>query len=97
MEDSKIFKLINMITGEYIISTSIYLLSLFSLSLANSLNLINIIYWIIIFSFIFDKFLLKKPKLSKKYTKEFVVGMLIRIFFIVVNILAFGINIVSLG
>lgn len=91
----KIFNAISVITSEYVISTSIYLLSLFVLNIAKSLNWINLLYWLVMFNFLFEKFLLKNNRAGRETSKKISIYM-IRTCFIAVNILAFGINIFNI-
>lgn len=93
----KVFDFINIITTEYIIGTSIYLLTLFVLSISKSINWVNFMYWLIIFNFLFEKFLLKKKQSISGLEKERIATIIVRILFIAVNIIAFGINIITLN
>lgn len=91
----KIFKLVNIVTSEYIIGTCIYLLSMFVLSIGKSLNWLNFAYWVIVFNYIFEKFLLKKDTSLHRAKTINVLNIAIRILVIIINILAFGINIIN--
>lgn len=92
----KIFEFINTITTEYIIGTSVYLLTVFVLSVSKNLNWINFAYWLVLFNFIFEKFLLKKTQNSNGFLKNRLLSLIIRVLFISINVVAFGIDIIVL-
>lgn len=93
----KVFDFINIITTEYILGTSIYLLTLFVLSISKSINWVNFTYWLVIFNFIFEKFLIKKKQSISGLDKERIATIVVRVLFIAINIIAFGINIITLN
>lgn len=89
----KIGYLFYVIVKEYILGTSIYLMSLFTLHINKSINAINLVFWIIMINLIFEKFILRNAKSTKDTYKY--LNIIIRIIFIGINILGFGLNIFS--
>lgn len=87
---SGIYRWIIAISREYIIALSIYLCNLFILHIVDDLNYINAIFWTILIAICFDKILIYKDEDSNR---EKTICRIIRYGFIVINFIAFGINI----
>lgn len=90
----KTILLLSLIVKEYILGMSIYLLAIFMLKINNQINIINGVFWMVLINYIFEKFVLSGTKehyVLKKKTK--LISYTIRITFIVINLVGFGINI----
>lgn len=87
----KICTLLSIVIREYILGTSIYLMALFTLHINKSINAVNLIFWIVMINFVFEKFVLKNNKNIKNSYNY--LNIAVRFVFIGINILGFGFNI----
>lgn len=87
---NSIYKSIISISREYLIALSIYLTDLFILHIGEDLNYINAIFWAILIGVCFDKIFVYKDSEAKRNKAVYRV---IRCVFVVMNFIAFGINI----
>ena len=87
---SGIYRWIIAISREYIMALSVYLCDLFILHMGNDLNYVNAIFWAILITICFDRMLMYE---DNETSKNKMIYRIMRCLFVIINFIAFGINI----